>query len=85
MSDESRLRWQCRRGTQELDRLLLGWFEAAYADADEAQKSAFRELLALPDPDLIGYLLGRQDPQDKELADVVSRIRNRAAARQESA
>ncbi len=77
---ESRLRWQCRRGMRELDHLLLGWFETVYAEATELQKSAFRELLALPDPVLISYLLGTEIPPEIELADVVSSILDRAKA-----
>jgi len=77
MSD-GQLRWQCRRGMRELDQLLLRFLENEYPAAGEAQKSAFRELLALPDPELIGYLLGGQIPVDANIANVVSRIQNRA-------
>ncbi|RLA22492.1 MAG: succinate dehydrogenase assembly factor 2, partial [Gammaproteobacteria bacterium] len=49
-----------------------------YPAAGETQKSAFRELLAVPDPELIGYLLGGQIPVDTHIANVVSRIQNRA-------
>ncbi len=77
MSD-GQLRWQCRRGMRELDQLLLRFLENEYPVSGEAQKSAFRELLALPDPELIGYLLGGQIPVDTNIANVVSRIQNRA-------
>ncbi len=77
MSD-GQLRWQCRRGMRELDQLLLRFLENEYPAAGETQKSAFRELLALPDPELIGYLLGGQIPVDTHIANVVSRIQNRA-------
>jgi len=66
---------------RELDYLLLGWLENAYPTATQAQKAAFEELLALPDPKLIGYLLGGHLPRNAELADVVSHIRDRAAAK----
>jgi antitoxin CptB len=77
---EARIRWQCRRGTRELDQLLLGWFDAAYALASDTQKSAFRALLELQDPELIDYLLGATVPADSQLADVVVSIRNRPSA-----
>ena len=76
--NEGQLRWQCRRGMRELDQLLLRFLENEYSNASEAQKLAFRELLALPDPELIGYLLGGQIPVDTEIANVVSRIQDRA-------
>jgi len=76
---EGQLRWQCRRGMRELDQLLLRFLENEYPLSGEAQKSAFRELLALPDPELISYLLGGQIPADSKIANVVSRIQNRAS------
>ena len=63
---------------RELDQLLLRFLENEYPRSSEALKSAFRELLALPDPELISYLLGGQIPLDAKIAHVVSRIQNRA-------
>jgi len=65
---------------RELDILLTNYFESDYLQASEEQKQAFRELLALPDPDLIGYLLGGQSPPEAALANVVKQIRNRPHA-----
>jgi antitoxin CptB len=75
--NDARLRWQCRRGMRELDILLTGYLDNDYPQAIEAQKEAFRELLSLPDPDLIAYLLGGETPTDSELAGIVRRIRHR--------
>jgi len=65
---------------RELDILLTNYFENDYLQAGEDQKQAFRGLLALPDPDLIGYLLGGQSPPEAALADVVKQIRDRPHA-----
>jgi antitoxin CptB len=78
--NEAKLRWQCRRGMRELDLLLTNYLDNDYGQADEQQKEAFHELLALPDPELIGYLLGGQTPPDATLAKVVSQIRDRPHA-----
>ena len=78
--NDARLKWQCRRGMRELDLLLTDYLENDYAHSSEEQKQAFRELLGLPDPDLIGYLLGAQTPPDIALANVVSQIRDRPHA-----
>ncbi len=59
---DSQLRWQCRRGMRELDELLLGYLEDHYEKAGETEKVAFRSLLALSDPELVGYLLHKQTP-----------------------
>ena len=53
----AKLRWQCRRGTKELDFLLLCYVDSDYALADSQEKALFMELLALEDDQLIGLLL----------------------------
>ena len=74
---KSRLAWQCRRGMKELDALLSAYLDVRYDDAPAAEKAAFRELLELPDPDLVGYLLQRQVPDSEALAGVVDHILGR--------
>ncbi len=74
--NDSRLRWRCRRGMREIDELLIGYFDRGYLHAGEAEKSAFRRLLELPDAELIDYLLGGIDPADQELQHVIRRIRS---------
>lgn len=66
---------------RELDELLGRYLRSAYAEATESEKAAFRTLLALPDPELIGYLLGNQSHDDPEIADVIETIRRRTQAR----
>lgn len=75
----NRLRWQCRRGMRELDLLLLQFLDNGYAKLDKAAAQAFIRLLECPDALLLEWLLGRQRPSDKEVADVVQRIRGAAA------
>ncbi|MDH4106698.1 MAG: succinate dehydrogenase assembly factor 2 [Gammaproteobacteria bacterium] len=72
---DARLRWQCRRGMRELDELLLRYFECIYPASDEDEKSAFRELLALSDPDLVVYLLGGASTGQPATDRVLGRIR----------
>lgn len=78
MSEESRLRWQCRRGMRELDELLLRYLEECYPDDDKADKAAFHEVLELADPELNGYLLQRQTPSSEPIARVIERILRRS-------
>lgn len=78
--DEGRVRWQCRRGMRELDELLAGYFDRSYGASSEAEKTAFRELLALPDPELARYLVTGQASADGVSASVVERIRSRSGA-----
>ncbi len=68
------LRWQCRRGMRELDELLTGYLETRFATAAPAEQCAFRALLALPDSELIDYVLGSQKAADPALSYVIRQI-----------
>ena len=70
-----RLRWQCKRGMRELDELLTRYLDNAFDRAPESEKTMFRELLELPDPELIGYLLGKQVLEDPNLSDLINKIK----------
>ncbi len=59
---------------RELDLLLTRYLEEQYPQAAEGQKSAFRRLLSLSEPELARYLLGGTEPLESDLQDVVSRI-----------
>ncbi len=74
---ESRLRWQCRRGMRELDVLLRDYLDRRYEAAGDTEKRAFEQVLTLPDPELAGYLLGRQRPESATLADIIDKILER--------
>jgi antitoxin CptB len=71
----ARLRWRCRRGMKELDLVLLRYLEQDYPQASRADRDAFARILELQDPDLFGYLVGRDIPVEASLRHVVSRIR----------
>jgi len=64
---------------RELDVLLSGWLEQQYDIAADDDKSAFRRLLSLPDPELARYLLAGERAGDPEIARVVELIRSHAA------
>lgn len=72
---QKELKWQCRRGMRELDVLLSRWLEESYGTAGEDDKSAFRRLLSLPDPELARYLLTGERAADPDIARVVEYIR----------
>jgi antitoxin CptB len=72
----SRLRWRCRRGMKELDLLLVRYLEQQYPAASSADREAFARILDLQDPELFGYLVGRDSPSDAGLRHVLARIRH---------
>ncbi len=71
----ARLRWRCRRGMLELDLALEKFLSRHYVELTGAERAAFERLLATPDPELLGYLQGTQEPVDRELKELVARIR----------
>ena len=75
MTQLAKLRWQCRRGTKELDFLLLRYLDNRYALADTQEQALFVELLALEDDELIAVLLGDLDVEAAGMKGLVGKIR----------
>jgi antitoxin CptB len=61
---------------KELDLLLVRYLEQEYPAASPADREAFARILNLPDPELFGYLVGRDSPSDAGLRHVLARIRH---------
>jgi antitoxin CptB len=74
-----RLRWRCRRGTQELDRLLLRFLERRYAELSPAERAGLEDLLSREDDFLQDWLILGREPEAPALADLVRRIRTESA------
>ena len=74
-SERARLRWRCRRGTRELDTLLVVFLDERYESLSAADKQRFSQLLELPDPDLHDYLMGWYEAADPGMARLLERIR----------
>jgi antitoxin CptB len=76
MSERDRIKWHCRRGLLELD-LVLERFVERHLDAlDRAELDAFRELLTFDDGDLFDMVMGRAEPQNAQLNDVLEKMRS---------
>jgi antitoxin CptB len=71
----AKLRWQCRRGTKELDFLLLRYVDLEYALADTQEKALFMQLLALEDDQLIDILLGYLVMETAEMKALIKKVR----------
>ncbi|MGR9073958.1 MAG: FAD assembly factor SdhE [Gammaproteobacteria bacterium] len=72
----SKLKWRCRRGMLELDRILLRYLEYAYSEADSKERMLFASLLELQDMELLNYFLGYESPDSRELAELVKKIQS---------
>jgi antitoxin CptB len=75
MDELARLRWQCRRGTKELDFLLNRYLDTGYLVADQAERDLFLELLGMEDDLLVGVLMGDLGPNVKEMEALIGKIR----------
>ena len=74
-NEVSRLRWQCRRGMLELDALLGDFVEQHYMQLNELEKEVFKEVLSFPDQLLFDYFFGNGKSIDKDVNNVIERIR----------
>lgn len=70
----ARLRWRCRRGMRELDVVLQRYLDEMYPHAPEREQQAFEALLEQQDPQLLGFLMGREQPSDPDQAHVIARL-----------
>ncbi|MDQ3204984.1 MAG: succinate dehydrogenase assembly factor 2 [Pseudomonadota bacterium] len=70
-----RLRWRCRRGMRELDRLLDRYLEREWRIASQAQRDVFLRLLESEDDKLWHWFLDQDRPPDADLAQLVQHIR----------
>jgi antitoxin CptB len=74
----SKLKWQCRRGTQELDKLLLNYLEKDYPNAALIEQQQFQQLLVLEDSQLLELFFSQTDQNHSEFNALVEKIRHPA-------
>ena len=70
----NRMRWAARRGMLELDLVLEPFVQGRYAALAEGDRARFQRLMRCEDQDLFAWFLRREQPDDPELADIVSEI-----------
>ncbi len=75
--EKARLAWHCRRGMLELDLILQRFLEHQVEHLSPQELEAFNSLLSCTDPELFAWLMGHEEPQEKELKEIVTIIRNR--------
>jgi antitoxin CptB len=70
-----RIRWKCRRGMLELD-LVLGAFTKMHLQTlAPADLETLRALLERPDPELLDYVMGRDEPGEARERALVTLMR----------
>ncbi len=71
MAELDRVRWHCRRGLLELDLILEKFNRNHLASLSSEQLEEFKELLELPDNDLLDLVMGRAELVDGRSSDVL--------------
>lgn len=72
----SKVRWHCRRGVLELDRLLNPFCDRVYPGLPKAKQLIFVSLLNYSDPELLSWLVYQKYlPKDQALLDMIELIR----------
>ncbi len=70
----AQLRWRCRRGTREMDLLLLRFLEQDYPHLDAREQSLFGALLNEADPDLYAWITGQSEPAKPDYLPIIAKI-----------
>lgn len=76
MNLDGLIKWQCRRGSLELDLLLKTYLEAGYPFAVVQEKSLFAELLKLEDDILLTLLMGDVKPDSEPIFKLIEKIKD---------
>jgi len=66
MTDMSRLRWRCRRGTKELDIVMNRYLQDRYPTASAEEQASFDALLNIEDPIIFDWLMDKTTPKDAD-------------------
>lgn len=69
-----KLAWRCRRGTKELDVLMLKYLNKYYQSASKELQHAFEIMLDMQDPDLYDLIIKRQSSNDQYIDKVIESI-----------
>ena len=75
MSQINRLRWKCRRGTLELDLLLLHFLDRDYPQLETTAQAAFEALLEAGDEDLWAIIQGEMPSPNADCEQLMQRLR----------
>ncbi len=68
------LQWRCRRGTKELDVILVNFLDANYDNLTAQELHSFNQLLDTQDTLLWKLLIGKSTSSDKTIQAIVDKI-----------
>ena len=68
------LQWRCRRGTKELDVMLINFLDANYDNLTAQELNSFNQLLDAQDTLLWELLIGKTTSSDKSIQTIIDKI-----------
>jgi antitoxin CptB len=80
MKELARLKWRCRRGMRELDFLLGRYLQEHYPRASPEEQAAFGKFLELPDPVILSWVTGREQPPQGYMGEIVAKLLHQSGA-----
>ncbi|MFM9967641.1 MAG: succinate dehydrogenase assembly factor 2 [Burkholderiales bacterium] len=75
MSERDRILWHCRRGLLELDLILQRFVETRLDRLSGDEVAALKLLLAFDDTDLFDLVMGRAEPVDTRVLEMLEMLR----------
>lgn len=73
-NDYAKIKWRCRRGMLELDTMLNHFFDHQFQHLTPKEKETFSALLDHPDQELYRWLIGMEEPKNKQETLIISKI-----------
>ena len=65
MSNQSSLKWRCRRGIREMDILFQRFLEKHFDNLSTEEQEIFEQLLDESDMDILAWIMDKSKPADK--------------------
>lgn len=75
-TEQRRIIYQARRGLKELDFYIDPYVKEIYITASATEQATFAQMLTYEDPDLLDYFTNQNQPEDKEVWNLVNKIKN---------
>lgn len=74
-AERSRLLWRCRRGIREMDIVLQTFLNESFDSLSDSDKNSFIQLLDEPDLDILNWIMGKDEPDDTGIKNIIQLIR----------
>ncbi|MDM1764792.1 MULTISPECIES: succinate dehydrogenase assembly factor 2 [unclassified Acinetobacter] len=74
--EERKVIYRARRGLKEIDVYFDPYVKQYYLQADQTEKSLFKELVDQEDPDLLDWFMEVSEPPKPELRQLISKLKH---------